>query len=56
MENNKQQYWEMRWQQLQTDWDLGIVSPPIKHYIDTLKMARHLDEKNQKRDGLYLLH
>ena len=42
MENNKQQYWEMRWQQLQTGWDLGVVSPPIKHYIDTLT------DKNQR--------
>lgn len=27
-------YWENRWQQAQTGWDLAQVSPPIKAYID----------------------
>ncbi|TAE80143.1 MAG: SAM-dependent methyltransferase [Bacteroidetes bacterium] len=27
-------YWENRWQQGQTGWDLAEVSPPIKAYID----------------------
>ncbi|MES2778534.1 MAG: methyltransferase domain-containing protein [Bacteroidota bacterium] len=29
-------YWENRWQQQQTGWDMGIVSPPLKGFIDSL--------------------
>lgn len=36
MTNIDKQYWENRWQLQQTGWDLGMVSPPIKQYIDTL--------------------
>lgn len=31
------QFWEKRWENQQTGWDLGELSPPIKHYIDQLK-------------------
>ena len=31
-----QQFWNDRWEQEQTGWDLGQVSPPIKAYIDQL--------------------
>jgi len=30
-------YWETRYQESDTGWDLGKVSPPIKQYIDTLQ-------------------
>ena len=33
---------EMRWQHQQTGWDLGMISPPIKQYIDSI------DDKNQR--------
>jgi SAM-dependent methyltransferase len=42
MENNEQEFWEMRWQHQQTGWDLGVISPPIKQYIDSI------DDKNQR--------
>jgi methyl halide transferase len=29
-------FWENRWSEGQTGWDLGKASPPIKAYIDTL--------------------
>lgn len=29
-------FWESRWQQAQTGWDLKMVSPPIKLFIDDL--------------------
>jgi SAM-dependent methyltransferase len=31
------QFWEQRWVNQQTGWDLGQVSPPIKNYINQLK-------------------
>jgi len=31
-----QQFWEERWINQQTGWDLGEVSPPIKKYINQL--------------------
>lgn len=37
MENIREQFWENRWQQHQTGWDLGTVSPPLKNFIDTLE-------------------
>lgn len=36
MNNLSKEFWENRWQQQQTGWDLGMVSPPLKSYIDTL--------------------
>lgn len=35
-----QDYWNIRYQTQSTGWDLGVVSPPIKTYID------QLDEKS----------
>lgn len=36
-ENNLDaQFWQERYNQQQTGWDLGYVSPPIKSYIDQL--------------------
>ncbi|HEV7232386.1 MAG TPA: SAM-dependent methyltransferase [Bacteroidia bacterium] len=29
-------YWNKRWQEGSTGWDLGAVSPPLRHYIDQL--------------------
>lgn len=29
-------FWEDRWQQKQTGWDMNQVSPPLKAYVDTL--------------------
>lgn len=34
--NHNQHYWEERYQNQQTEWDLGRVSPPIQHYVDQL--------------------
>lgn len=31
------QYWDHRYQQGQTEWDMGQVSPPMRAYIDQLK-------------------
>jgi SAM-dependent methyltransferase len=42
MENNTLEFWEMRWQHQQTGWDLGVISPPMKKYIDGI------DDKNQR--------
>lgn len=36
MENTDKHYWEDRWQQQQTGWDLGVVSPPLQAFIDSL--------------------
>ncbi len=30
-------FWEQLWRTNQTGWDMGMVSPPIKAYIDTVK-------------------
>lgn len=32
-----QNYWDAKYQTKATGWDLGLVSPPIKAYIDTLQ-------------------
>lgn len=32
-----QDYWDAKYKAKSTGWDLGLVSPPIKSYIDTLK-------------------
>jgi SAM-dependent methyltransferase len=29
-------FWEQRWKDQQTGWDLSQVSPPLKEYIDTI--------------------
>ncbi len=29
-----QDYWDARWRNGQTGWDLGEISPPIKQYFD----------------------
>ena len=29
-------YWEFKWKNGQTGWDIGHLSPPIQHFIDTL--------------------
>ena len=29
-------YWETRWQNNETGWDIGYVSPPLKRYFDDL--------------------
>ncbi|MCB0638202.1 MAG: methyltransferase domain-containing protein [Lewinella sp.] len=29
-------YWESRWQAGYTGWDIGAVSPPLRHFIDQL--------------------
>jgi methyl halide transferase len=36
-ENLNADYWDARYQNQQTGWDLGEVSPPLKHYINQLK-------------------
>ena len=32
-----EEYWENRWRQGETGWDMGQVSPPLREYIDQLK-------------------
>lgn len=32
---NKACFWQNRYEQGKTEWDIGYVSPPIKHYIDS---------------------
>jgi len=29
-------YWEFKWKNNQTGWDIGHLSPPIQHYIDKI--------------------
>lgn len=36
METLDKQYWNNRYEEGQTGWDLGAVSPPLKAYIDQL--------------------
>ena len=31
------EFWESRWENKLTGWDLGQLSPPLKNYIDQLK-------------------
>lgn len=31
------QFWDKQWQQGETGWDMGMVSPPLKEYIDQLQ-------------------
>ena len=37
VEENPGKYWDQRYQENQTGWDMKQVSPPIKSYIDSLK-------------------
>jgi len=37
MENLSPEFWSDRYQTLNTGWDLGTISPPIKEYIDQLE-------------------
>lgn len=32
----EKEFWDNRWENMETGWDLGSVSPPIKAYIDQL--------------------
>lgn len=32
-----QHYWDNRYQQSDTGWDLGTISPPLQHYFEQLK-------------------
>lgn len=32
-----EKYWSERWQEGRTGWDIGLVSPPLKEYFDTLE-------------------
>ena len=36
MDINNMQYWQNRYLENSTGWDLGDISPPIKAYIDQL--------------------
>jgi SAM-dependent methyltransferase len=36
------EYWEKRWKEADTGWDIGSISTPLKEYIDQLK------DKNQR--------
>lgn len=40
--NMDETFWANKYQEKQTGWDLGTVSPPLKKYID------HLQDKNMK--------
>ena len=37
MEHLSEEFWSERYQSEETGWDLGDVSPPLKHYFDQLK-------------------
>lgn len=41
---NTETFWQNRYEQGETEWDMGYISPPIKHYIDTqlIKADRNL--------------
>lgn len=34
--SDERSFWETRWKEQQTGWDMGMVSPPLKAYIDQL--------------------
>lgn len=36
LKENTQKYWDERYQNSKTDWDMNQVSPPLKIYIDSL--------------------
>ncbi|MBC3538079.1 methyltransferase [Rufibacter sediminis] len=35
-DNLNQQYWQQRYEQNRTEWDVGGITPPLKSYIDQL--------------------
>ncbi|RNI22420.1 methyltransferase domain-containing protein [Rufibacter latericius] len=35
-DNLDQEYWEQRYRQNRTEWDVGSITPPLKSYIDQL--------------------
>lgn len=35
-EGSEKHYWEERWKEGRTGWDMGSVSPPLQHYVDQL--------------------
>lgn len=37
MEHLSADYWETRWQNSETGWDIGYPSPPLKAYFDQIK-------------------
>lgn len=37
MKINSEEFWTQRYENKETGWDLGQVSPPLKEYIDQLK-------------------
>jgi len=37
MKSLNQEYWQNRYKNHQTGWDLGIISTPIKEYVDHIK-------------------
>jgi SAM-dependent methyltransferase len=37
MEHNTKNFWDSQYQANATGWDLGVISPPIKSYINTLE-------------------
>ncbi len=41
MEYLSADYWETRWQNNQTGWDIGYVSPPLKAYFDQLDSKQY---------------
>lgn len=34
--NNSQEFWQKRWLESKTGWDIGYAAPPITDFIDTL--------------------
>ena len=41
MQHLSSDYWETRWQNNQTGWDIGYVSPPLKAYFDQLDSKQY---------------
>lgn len=59
MSNLDYNYWNTRWTEGQTGWDIGDVSPAIKEYIDTLtdkKMRILIPGCGNGYEGSYLHH
>jgi SAM-dependent methyltransferase len=58
MEKLSANYWNSRYESNETAWDLGIVSPPIKKYIDQLKnkdLKILIPGAGNAHEALYLL-
>lgn len=52
------QYWNERYQSGETGWDMGRVSPPLKHYIDQITdkdTAVFIPGAGNSHEALYLL-